>query len=217
MIIENYDAQKVSLRLTKDEAYMLFIATDGPFFDETLNRDIPVLPDWTEQEALMFEKRIEFFYKNLNRENGILALSNKELFYLIKIHADTMKELDPVEYPTIVGIDFSDAETFLNALRQAASLLAGVSQEEAPKNPTGKTERDNLTLHGHERLQQRGISEKEVRDAIEEANRTGRVTIKMGKYGTPQTLYETEDGLTVVVETSGRNTGKVITAWRKQP
>jgi hypothetical protein len=85
----------------------------------------------------------------------------------------------------------------------------------APKNPSGKTE--NLTLHGHERLQQRGISEKEVRDAIEEANRSGRVTIKMGKYGTPQTLYETENGLTVVVETSGRNTGKVITAWRKQP
>ena len=83
MIIENYDAQKVSLRLTKDEAYMLFITTDGPFFDETLNRDIPVLPDWTEQEALTFEKRIEFFYKNLNRENGVLALSNKELFYLI--------------------------------------------------------------------------------------------------------------------------------------
>lgn len=90
-------------------------------------------------------------------------------------------------------------------------------KEAAPKNPTGKTDRDTLTLHGHERLQQRGISEKEVGDAIEEANRTGRVTLKMGKYGTPQTLYETEDGLTVVVETSGRNTGKVITAWRKQP
>jgi hypothetical protein len=104
-----------------------------------------------------------------------------------------------------------------DAAQKSIEKMQTQVKEAAPKNPSGKTEKENLTLHGHERLQQRGISEKEVRDAIEEANRSGRVTIKMGKYGTPQTLYETENGLTVVVETSGRNTGKVITAWRKQP
>jgi hypothetical protein len=104
-----------------------------------------------------------------------------------------------------------------HAAQKSIEKMQTQVKEAAPKNPSGKTEKENLTLHGHERLQQRGISEKEVRDAIEEANRSGRVIIKMGKYGTPQTLYETENGLTVVVETSGRNTGKVITAWRKQP
>ena len=59
MIIENYNDQKISLQFTEDEAYMLFMATDGPFFDGTVNRDIPVLSDWTEQEALAFEKKIE--------------------------------------------------------------------------------------------------------------------------------------------------------------
>jgi hypothetical protein len=124
MIIENYNDQKISLQFTEDEAYMLFMATDGPVFDGTVNRDIPVLSDWTEQEALAFEKKIELFYKSLNQAGNTIVLSNKELFYLIKIHADTMGELDPIEYPTIVGIDFADAETFLDALKQAASLLS---------------------------------------------------------------------------------------------
>jgi hypothetical protein len=60
----------------------------------------------------------------LNQLGNTFVLSHKELFYLIKIHADTMGELDPIEYPTIVGIDFADAETFLDALKQAASLLS---------------------------------------------------------------------------------------------
>jgi hypothetical protein len=127
MIIENYDAQKISLQLTQDEAYMLFMATDGPVFDGTVNRDIPVLSDWTEQEALAFEKRIELFYKSLNQAGNTLVLSNKELFYLIKIHADNMEELDPIEYPTIVGIRFADAEKFLDALKKAAFLLSQAS------------------------------------------------------------------------------------------
>lgn len=124
MKIENYDAQKISLQLTKDEAYMLFMATDGPVFYGTDNRNIPVLSNWTEQEALAFEKRINLFYKSFNQVGSALVLSDKELFYLIKIHEDAMEELDPIEYPTIVGIDFSDAEKFLDALKQAASLLS---------------------------------------------------------------------------------------------
>ena len=36
----------------------------------------------------------------------------------------------------------------------------------------------------------------------------------MGKYGTLQNVYRGSNGTTVIVETAGRNAGKVITLYR---
>ncbi|MBV8708332.1 MAG: DUF4258 domain-containing protein [Acidobacteriaceae bacterium] len=69
------------------------------------------------------------------------------------------------------------------------------------------------TNHGNERLEQRNISQEAVDKAIESAKETGQVMTKIGKYGTPQNIYNGANGLTVVVETAGRNAGKIITAW----
>ncbi|MBV9037162.1 MAG: DUF4258 domain-containing protein [Acidobacteriaceae bacterium] len=69
------------------------------------------------------------------------------------------------------------------------------------------------TNHGNERLEQRNISQEDVDKAIESAKETGQVMTKIGKYGTPQNIYNGANGLTVVVETAGRNAGKIITAW----
>ena len=57
---------------------------------------------------------------------------------------------------------------------------------------------------------------KSLEEAIKTAKETGNVTIKTGKYGTPQIHYKGSNGITVVVETVGRNAGKIITFWVRQ-
>ncbi len=69
------------------------------------------------------------------------------------------------------------------------------------------------TDHGNDRLGQRNVSQQDVDQAIESAKETGQVTTQIGKYGTPQNVYKGTNGLTVVIETAGRNAGKIITAW----
>ncbi len=69
------------------------------------------------------------------------------------------------------------------------------------------------TQHGGERLGQRNISQSDVDTAVKTAEETGQVTTRIGKYGTPQNVYNGTNGLTVVIETAGRNAGKIITAW----
>jgi hypothetical protein len=53
----------------------------------------------------------------------------------------------------------------------------------------------------------------EPEKAKETAKATGNVTTQIGKYGTPQNVYNGTNGLTVVEETAGRNAGKIITGW----
>ena len=52
--------------------------------------------------------------------------------------------------------------------------------------------------------------------AYQEKRDVVKVTTKTGKYGTKQKHYEGDNGVTVVIETEGRNAGKVITVWRRQ-
>ena len=72
---------------------------------------------------------------------------------------------------------------------------------------TGNTE------HGTLRGAERKFTPLDVEQAIESAKSSGQVTFQIGKYGTPQTVYTGSNGLTVVLETVGRNAGKLITAW----
>lgn len=74
--------------------------------------------------------------------------------------------------------------------------------------------RENLTDHGILRSQQRKISAAEEQEAIRSATADGNIITKTGKYGTPQLHYRGSNGITVIVETSGRNAGKVITLYR---
>jgi len=71
-----------------------------------------------------------------------------------------------------------------------------------------------LTEHGAARLAQRGITPEQARAAVEAAKKAGDVVSKMGKYGTPQSIY-TANGIRVVVEEAGANAGKIITAFFK--
>jgi Phage Mu protein F like protein len=73
---------------------------------------------------------------------------------------------------------------------------------------------DRFTSHGAIRSTQRKITMKEAEKAIETAKKSGDVTTKIGRYGTPQNIYRGSNGVTVVVETAGRNAGKIITHWR---
>jgi hypothetical protein len=70
-----------------------------------------------------------------------------------------------------------------------------------------------LTSHAAARLAERGITQVAVDEAVATAKAAGQVTTQIGKYGTPQNIYQGTNGITVVVETQGSNAGKAITAF----
>ncbi len=107
----------IEVNFTKNELAMLVFATNGPTFKGTKNRDIPALSDWYKEEALVFEAKIVDAHKLPTSDSAILTLSHKEFAYLIKIHKDTMQELDPIEYPTITGYSWDEAQAFLENLK----------------------------------------------------------------------------------------------------
>ncbi len=73
----------------------------------------------------------------------------------------------------------------------------------------------DLTVHSEEAalLARHGITPDEARAAIEAAKKAGTVVEAMGRYG-PQLRYDA-NGIRVVVATTGRNAGKIITAFFK--
>jgi RHS repeat-associated protein len=73
----------------------------------------------------------------------------------------------------------------------------------------------DLTVHSEEAalLARHGITPAEARAAIEAAKKAGTVVEAMGRYG-PQLRYDA-NGIRVVVATTGRNAGKIITAFFK--
>lgn len=85
------------------------------------------------------------------------------------------------------------------------------SGQNAPETETG------LTDHGVIRVGERAVTQKDISEAIQTAKKTGNVTSKIGQYGTLQYHYRGSNGLTVIVETQGRNAGKVITTYGKNP
>lgn len=93
------------------------------------------------------------------------------------------------------------------AIALAIRLLSRISR---PKPKTTYS-----TEHGAARIQQRQVSAQEINDAIQSAKSNGNVVTKIGKYGTPQVEYNGANGVTVVVESEGRNAGKIITVWRR--
>jgi hypothetical protein len=62
-------------------------------------------------------------------------------------------------------------------------------------------------------MAQRGITQQALDYAVESAERVGNVVTKTGQYGTTQEVYTGTNGITVVVETEGRNAGKAVSAW----
>jgi len=65
----------------------------------------------------------------------------------------------------------------------------------------------DTTWHGAERLAERGISLAQAIAAVQAAKSSGDFMSKVGKYGTPQTVY-TGNGIRVVVEEAGANAAK---------
>jgi hypothetical protein len=61
----------------------------------------------------------------------------------------------------------------------------------------------------------RKITSEDIKFAIKTAKENGEVTIKTGKFGTPQKMYRGSNKVIVIEETSGRNAGKIITSWRE--
>lgn len=93
-------------------------------------------------------------------------------------------------------------EALGGAIPEALDRAVGAVEGEV-ENLLGKTN------HGNQRLIQRGISQADINQAMQ----SGTQKTQIGKYGTPQIVYSGINGLTVIVETSGRNAGSIITAY----
>ncbi len=96
---------------------------------------------------------------------------------------------------------------------EATTGAAGAATSQAATS--GSNQAVQVTVHAAARAAQRGISQGEIDAAVQTAKAAGRVVQQIGKYGTPQEVYQGTNGVTVVVETAGRNAGKAITVWRQ--
>ena len=114
--------------------------------------------------------------------------------------------IEPV-YPELILIP-------LLRLGRIVSTTISIQRRVLGSSRVNKT--DKYTTHGAVRASQRKISLQETEEAIKTAKETGNVTTKIGKYGTPRIHYKGSNGVTVIVETEGRNAGKIITFWRRQ-
>jgi hypothetical protein len=118
--------------------------------------------------------------------------------------------MDPVAGPIASGrgdaAGMTAAEAEVEAIRQtdAARLI-----------PLGMP-KDKLTNHGGIRVGERVVNQNDIAEAIQTARKNGNITSKIGKYGTLQYHYRGSNGLTVIIETQGRNAGKVITVYGKK-
>ncbi|MFN7113512.1 MAG: hypothetical protein ACK4PK_04050 [Alphaproteobacteria bacterium] len=134
---------------------------------------------------------------------------------------------DPPLKPTWSPLDFiglpakpaagavgGSAQAAYNAVRAAAVRREGIQQG---REFLRRQAQEKLTDHGTLRIGQRLRSEQEVNVAVESAIKTGKITDKIGKYGTRQFHYQGNNGLTVIIETEGKNAGKVVTAFGNGP
>ena len=115
--------------------------------------------------------------------------------------------IEPV-YPELILIPFLRVSR--GAIAFAIGLLSRINRYGKVNSP------GNLTDHGAIRAAQRKVTPEGLEEAIKTAKETGSITIKTGKYGTPQIHYKGSNGVTVVVETAGSNAGKIITFWLHQ-
>jgi hypothetical protein len=69
-----------------------------------------------------------------------------------------------------------------------------------------------VTEHAARRLALRGITQTQVRESMKAARKSGDVSSKIGKYGTPQRIFSA-NGIRVIVEEDESSDPKLITAY----
>ncbi len=129
---------------------------------------------------------------------------------------DRIDSSNMLEYiaTAIGGLETLGVEGAVSLASRVRNMIESVGIGSGDAAATNKSI-TNATEHGMARALGRGISDEQVQEAIRSAEVSGSVTTQIGKYGTPQKVYNGTNGITVVVETAGRNAGKVITAWSK--
>jgi hypothetical protein len=108
-------------------------------------------------------------------------------------------------------------ETLIATVYGGRAFSLAVSVIRRPPAQESLYNRERQTDHGHQRIGDRSITDKDIDTAIETAKKTGNITVKKGPYNTPQYHYHGSNGLTVIVETRCRNAGKIITMYGKKP
>ena len=110
----------ITLHLSKSELGMLYSALHNPLYGFKFDFDTIEL-NRRESESLF--SKIRSVYKSLDSNNIIFSFSNIELKSLTKLHEVTMEKLDPIEYPTITGYSFAEAQQLLSDLQQAVDSI----------------------------------------------------------------------------------------------
>ena len=123
------------------------------------------------------------------------------------INDPPLKPVYPVE--TLLSLSFGSV-----AVRTARRAIALARISWGLYRGSGASSVDK-TLHGAERFKERGFDDNDIVTAIRTAKESGSVVSRTGKYGTAQRVYNGTNGITVVIETEGRNANKVITLFRR--
>ena len=110
--------------------------------------------------------------------------------------------IEPV-YPELIFIPFLRFKKIINVVKTFSSYTVDKSSSDL-----------RLTGHARERAIERDISDQEIRNAISSAKKEGNVIRKFGKYKTLQDHYIGKNGVTVIIESSGKNAGQIITLYR---
>lgn len=132
------------------------------------------------------------------------------------IHDPPIRRVYPVETALTFWFGGEAVAIARGAIATARGLTGaagrmGAAEEGAAAAETG------LTSHGSQRIGERVITQKDIEEAIRTAKETGNITTKLGKYRTLQNVYKGSNGVTVHIETQGRNAGKVITTYGAKP
>ena len=124
---------------------------------------------------------------------------------------------DPIIFDNMLFAGLTAGWSFLRSasvLNGAFGIGAkGATEATAEGAGTAASTTLRLTVHGAARLAEKGISQAMVDEAVSSAEQTGAIVSQIGKYGTIQQVYHGTNGISVVVETEGRNASSVITAY----
>ena len=132
-----------------------------------------------------------------------------EFIYQMSRRANASKQM----IAAFVAADLVFAGSYVAVGYVPTAIEAARAAQAAAKAAAAAKVAVDLTEHALERLGERGITVDLVQEAVDTARAAGNVATQIGKYGTPQEVYRGANGITVVMETVGRNAGKVVTAY----
>jgi RHS repeat-associated protein len=193
----------------------MYVDEDGNTFEGPPNPD-PDAHQYVDHDAWSEGRAGVGGYSTPDHE---YVYSNGHVFELPSASSQGLKTpvVDPIDLVLLLpGLGKALlARAGVSLTEEAAGRTGVLLTESAIKSMAEQAEKVSVELTGHalKQMTTRGITQEMVDTAVESAREAGNITSQIGKYGTEQLTYNGSNGVSVVVETQGRNAGKAITVW----